>query len=55
MSEEIIVDEKVVERLKRNIIIKENSNLKTKALSDPKMVDWIQAKIEEEVKCLLNQ
>ena len=39
--EEIKVDPKAVERLKKRIIIQENLNLKTK--------------IEEEVQCSLNQ
>ena len=56
MSERgIEIDEKVVERLKRNIIIRENINLKTREKSDQDMVKWIKAKIEEEVQCCLNQ
>lgn len=52
---EVYVDEEVVERLIRNIIIKENHNLKTKEKNHNKMVSWIKKKIEEEVKCYLNQ
>lgn len=52
---EVYVDEKAVDRLIRKIIIKENSNLKTKKLSDGQMVNWIKGKIEEEVKCYSNQ
>lgn len=54
-SGEIQVDEKVIERLKRAIIIKENVNLKTRTMSDTQMVSWIKKKIEEEVQCCLNQ
>ena len=53
--EEIKVDPKAVERLKKRLIIQENLNLKTKTLSDPQMVAWIKKKIEEEVQCSLNQ
>ena len=51
----IEIDEKIVERLKRNIIIRENINLKTREKSDAVMVKWIKSKIEEEVHCCLNQ
>lgn len=51
----IEIDEKIVERLKRNIIIRENINLKTREKSDQEMVKWIKGKIEEEVQCYLNQ
>ena len=49
----IEIDEKIVERLKRNIIIRENINLKTREKSDADMVKWIKSKIEEEVQCCL--
>lgn len=52
---EIQVDSKAIERLKRSIIIKENMNLKTRTMNDFQMVAWIKKKIEEEVKCYLNQ
>ncbi len=52
---EIQVDSKVIERLKRSIIIKENMNLKTRTMNDSQMVVWIKKKIEEEVQCYLNQ
>ena len=52
---EIQVNSKVVERLKRSIIIKENMNLKTRTMNDSQMVAWIKKKIEEEVHCCLNQ
>lgn len=46
----IEIDEKIVEKLKRMIIIQENNNLKKREKSDPEMVKWIMKKIEEEVK-----
>ena len=49
MEKEISVDTKVVERLKRWIILKENKNLKTRQLNDDKMVSEIKKRIEEEV------
>lgn len=55
MSKQIEIDEKIVERLKRNIIIQESKNLKTKSRDDSKMVAWIKKKIEEEVACCLNR
>jgi hypothetical protein len=54
-NKEIVIDDKVVERLKQSIIIKENVNLKTKEKNDQQMVAWIKKKIEEEVQCFLNQ
>jgi hypothetical protein len=51
----IKVDSKVIERLKRSIIIKENMNLKMRKMNDSQMVAWIKKKIEEEVQCYLNQ
>ena len=53
--EEIKIDDKAVERLKRKIIIQENMNLKTRTMNDSQMVAWIKKKIEEEVQCYLNQ
>ena len=49
------IDKKIIERLKGNIIIKENMNLKTRTMNDQQMVSWIKKKIEEEVQCYLNQ
>ena len=49
MEKDISVDEKVVKRLKRWIILKENENLKTRKLNDDKMVSEIKSRIEEEV------
>ena len=51
----IKIDDKAIERLKRVIIIRENMNLKTREKNDQEMVKWIKSKIEEEVKCCLNQ
>ena len=51
----IVIDEKVIERIKRNIIIQENINLKTREKSDQDMIKWIKSEIEEEVQCCLNQ
>ena len=51
----IQIDEKVVERLKKWIIIQENINLNKKTLNDQQMVDKIKKRIEEEVKCYLSQ
>ncbi|WP_418790946.1 hypothetical protein [Phosphitispora sp. TUW77] len=54
-GQEIKIDEKVVERLKKWIIIQENVNLKKRTFNDQQMVDKIKKRIEEEVKCCLNQ
>lgn len=53
--EEIKIDDKTVERLKRTIIMQENLNLKTRAKSDSEMVNWIKKKIEEEAQCYFNR
>lgn len=52
---QIQVNERAIERLKRKIIIQENQNLKTREKSDSQMVAWIKKQIEEEVKCYSNQ
>lgn len=52
---DIEINDKSVERLKRLIIIQENKNLKTRAMTDQQMVNWIKKKIEEEAQCYLNQ
>lgn len=52
---EIQVNERAIERLKKKIINQENLNLKTKEKSDYIMIAWIKKQIEEEVKCYLNQ
>lgn len=51
----IEINEQIIERLKKKIVIQENTNLKTRDKSDQDMVKWIKSKIEEEVKCYLNQ
>ena len=52
MSElQIEIDEKIVERLKKKIIIKENMNLKKREKNDQEMIKWIKTTIEEEVQC----
>lgn len=53
--EQINVNEKAVERLKRIIILQENKNLKTRIMTDQQMVSWIKKKIEEEAQCYSNQ
>lgn len=55
MENEIEIDEKIIRRLERNIIIKENNNLKTREKSDTQMINWIKKQIEEEVQCYLNR
>lgn len=54
-DQQITVNEKAIERLKRKIIIAENDNLRTKNKSDKAMVDDIKKWIEEEAKCYSNQ
>lgn len=53
--DDIRIDEKAIERLKRRIIIQENMNLKTRQMSDQQMVNWIKKKIEEEAQCYFNR
>lgn len=53
--EQITVNEKAVERLKRKIILQENQNLKQRTMTDQQMVTWIKKKIEEEAQCYSNQ
>ena len=53
--EEIKIDDKAIERLKRKIIIQENMNLKTRTMSDQQMISWIKKKIEEEPQCYFNR
>lgn len=55
MMNEFEVDEKAIERLKKKIVIAENTNLRTKNKSDAQMVKDIKKWIEEEVKCCSNQ
>ncbi len=49
MATEFEINEAKVERLKRWIILKENSNIKTKEKGDSEMVKAIKKRIEEEV------
>ena len=51
--EQIEVNEKAVERLKRKIILQENQNLKTRTMTDQQMVAWIKKQIEEEAQCYI--
>ena len=53
--EQIEVNEKAVERLKRKIILQENQNLKTRTMTDQQMVAWIKMQIEEEAQCYSNR
>lgn len=53
--ESIKIDDAVVERLKRKIIVQESINLKKHEKNDQQMVAWIKKKIEEEAQCCLNQ
>ena len=53
--EQIEINEKAVERLKRKIILQENQNLKTRAMTDQQMVAWIKQQIEEEAQCYSNR
>lgn len=48
MSEEVKVNDKAVERLKKWIILMENQNNKTRSKTDPEMVKAIKKRIEEE-------
>lgn len=49
-DQDIKVDEKIVEHLKRRIIVQENRNLKTGEKTDSQMVAWIKKEIEEEAQ-----
>lgn len=53
--EELKIDAKVIERLKRKIIMIENRNLKTRQKSSQQMVNDIKKMIEEEAKCYFNR
>ena len=53
--EQIEINEKAVERLKRKIILQETQNLKTRAMTDQQMVAWIKKQIEEEAQCYSNR
>lgn len=49
------LDQKAIERLKRKIVIAENTNLRTKNRTDAEMIRDIKKWIEEEVQCCSNQ
>ena len=53
--EQIKVNEKAVERLKRKIILQENQNLKTRTMTEQQMGAWIKKQIEEEAQSYSNQ
>ena len=47
--------QKLIDRLKRKIVIAENTNLRTKNKTDAQMIRDIKKWIEEEVQCCSNQ
>lgn len=49
------LDQKAIDRLKRKIVIAENTNLRTKNKTDAQMIRDIKKWIEEEVQCCFNQ
>lgn len=49
------LDQKAIDRLKRKIVIAENTNLRTKNRTDTQMIHDIKKWIEEEVQCCYNQ
>lgn len=49
MAEEKVVDEKIVDRLQRWIVLKENQNIKSREKGDADMIKQIKKRIEEEV------
>ena len=49
------LDQKAINRLKRKIVIAENTNLRTKNKTDAQMIRDIKKWIEEEVQCCSNQ
>ena len=49
------LDQKAIVRLKRKIVIAENTNLRTKNKTDAQMIRDIKKWIEEEVQCCSNQ
>lgn len=53
--DDFVVDKKTIERIKKKIILAENTNLRTKNKTDAQMVNDIKKWIEEEVKCCSNQ
>lgn len=51
----IELNRKLLDRLKKRIILTESQNLRTKNKSDKQMVADIKKMIEEEVRCCSNQ
>lgn len=51
----IELNRKLLDRLKKRIILTESQNLRTKNKSDKQMVADIKKMIEEEVRCYSNQ
>lgn len=49
------LDQKAIDRLKRKIVIAENTNLRTKNKTDAQMIRDIKKWIEEKVQCCSNQ
>ena len=49
------LDQREIDRLKRKIVIAENTNLRTKNKTDAQMIRDIKKWIEEEVQCCSNQ
>ena len=49
------LDQKAIDRLKRKIVIAENTNLRTKNKTDAQMIRDIKKWVEEEVQCCSNQ
>lgn len=49
------INRKIIEKLKRKIIIAESKNLRTKNKSDAQMINDIKKWIEEEVRCCSEQ
>ena len=49
------LDQKAIDRLKRKIVIAENTNLRTKNKTDAQMIRDIKKWIEKEDQCCSNQ
>lgn len=55
MSEQFEIDEGLVQKIERKIIVKESSNIKSKKLNDQEMVKLIRKLIEEAVDLNVTQ
>lgn len=53
--DEIKIDDKTIERLKRKIILMESKNLKTRQKTDAQMVSDFKKLIEEDAQCYFNR